>query len=365
MTKCSWRAKLILALLAFLSGAVSAVEPSKQEMAQAWNWHLLNFSLHRSNGKIPPVSFSYGGRPATQLLREWKRHVGPDTRVGDKIDRSLLFIDSVSGLEVELKLTAYRDFPAVEWVVYFRNKGTKPTPILENIQPLDFAADGDECEFVVHYAQGASNQPADFSPIEHLLKSGEPLNLTSVGGSSSHTRAVPFFNIQRRASPEKARNKGEPDGGILIGLGWTGQWSAVFGADSQSLRARAGMERTHLKLLPGESIRTPRMMLLFWQGKDRIRSHNLLRKFLLAHHTPRPGGQLPTVPIAAMPWWQFDYGNSATVENQIETASLYRKRRVPVDTYWLDAGWFEGGWPNGTGNWFPKKDAFPQGLRQS
>ena len=35
----------------------------------------------------------------------------------------------------------------------------------------------------------------------------------------------------------------------------------------------------------------------------------------------------------------------------------------PVDTYWLDAGWFEGGWPYGVGNWFAKREAFPRGLR--
>jgi alpha-galactosidase len=28
-----------------------------------------------------------------------------------------------------------------------------------------------------------------------------------------------------------------------------------------------------------------------------------------------------------------------------------------------DAGWFEGGWPKGAGNWTPRRDAYPQGMR--
>ena len=153
------------------------------------------------------------------------------------------------------------------------------------------------------------------------------------------------------------------NGGSIVGIGWTGQWAASFNSGSQSLQMRAGMERTHLRLLPGESIRSPRIMVLSWQGKDRIRGHNLLRSFILTHHTPRSKGKLPNVPVEAMPWGQFDYGNRATSENQIELLSLYRQKQMSVDTYWLDAGWFEGGWPNGAGNWFPKKQAFPNGLR--
>ena len=55
------------------------------------------------------------------------------------------------------------------------------------------------------------------------------------------------------------------------------------------------MERTHLKLYPGEEIRTPRILLLFWHG-DRTRGHNLWRRLILAHYTPRPNGQLLAAP---------------------------------------------------------------------
>ena len=55
------------------------------------------------------------------------------------------------------------------------------------------------------------------------------------------------------------------------------------------------MALTRLKLHPGEEIRTPRILTLFWQG-DRRRGNNLLRQFILAHHRPSVGGKPVAVP---------------------------------------------------------------------
>ncbi|MCL5098753.1 MAG: alpha-galactosidase, partial [Candidatus Omnitrophica bacterium] len=55
--------------------------------------------------------------------------------------------------------------------------------------------------------------------------------------------------------------------------------------------------------------------------------------------------------------------NGYTESNQIAFARLYKKSGLDFETFWVDAGWFEGGWPHGVGNWFPRKDAFPDGFR--
>jgi len=41
------------------------------------------------------------------------------------------------------------------------------------------------------------------------------------------------------------------------------------------------------------------------------------------------------------------------------------KNKIELEYYWLDAGWYEGvgNWAFDVGNWFPKKRAFPRGLR--
>lgn len=66
---------------------------------------------------------------------------------------------------------------------------------------------------------------------------------------------MPFVNV----------NLGQT--GELIGVGWTGNWEMNFRRLPESLQTTAGMQRTHLKLHPGEEIRTPRILLhggRFW-----------------------------------------------------------------------------------------------------
>ena len=37
---------------------------------------------------------------------------------------------------------------------------------------------------------------------------------------------------------------------------------------------------------PGETVRSPRIALVFWQGTDDLRGNNLYRQWFLAHHAP-------------------------------------------------------------------------------
>ena len=58
------------------------------------------------------------------------------------------------------------------------------------------------------------------------------------------------------------------------------------------MRVAAGQELTKFRLLPGEEVRTPLVVLQFWKG-DRIHSQNVWRRWMIAHNLPRPGGTLP------------------------------------------------------------------------
>jgi alpha-galactosidase len=229
----------------------------------------------------------------------------------------------------------------------------------------------------------------DFAPVDESMPPNAKIRLAPVGGRSSNTSAFPFFNIEapnfssklffrkekfhhkkiRGIKSSIKRNTEEflfsSCEGVMVGIGWSGQWAAELIRDAgASLRVRAGMELTHLKLYPGEEIRTPRILLLFWRGDDYLCGHNLLRRFILAHHTLQKDGKPVTTPIACSGSKIYDIANKATEQNQIALVKRYIELVGAVPEYlWLDAGWFEGGWPNGVGNWFPKKDAFPNGLK--
>ena len=93
------------------------------------------------------------------------------------------------------------------------------------------------------------------------------------------------------------------------------------------------MAKTHLKLHPGEEIRTPRMLALFWQGEP-VRGNNLLRRFLLAHHRPQPGGKPIVLPVLLGSW------GGAPAADHLKMIQRIIQRDLPIELYWIDAEWF-------------------------
>ncbi len=168
---------------------------------------------------------------------------------------------------------------------------------------------------------------------------------------------MPFFNLETGGQ------------GLIGAVGWTGNWAAQFdrGGDGR-LWLAAGMQRTHLKLLPGESIRTPRILLLFWRG-DRLESQNLLRRFLLAHHSPRAPVAAGRLPVFYGSWGELHE------KTQLQAIRWFVDNKIPIDVFWIDAGWYgdkpfqEGStdansqWWKYTGSWRPNKITYPRGLK--
>jgi alpha-galactosidase len=215
-----------------------------------------------------PFSFIYDGTPSQEKMTDWQ--VEHSEHVVDTQHRrtTLIYTDKETGLEIRCETTHFTDYPAVEWVLYFRNTGSQDTPIIENIQALDMvlsrAAAG---PFVVHHAVGSDAKITDFTPSDTKLGKGR--NLHIVSGHMSSIYALPFFNVEANSE------------GIIAAIGWSAKWKADFTQESDTtLHVQAGMDSTHLRLHPGEEIRTPRMLVLFWKG-DRIDAHNQWRRLLL------------------------------------------------------------------------------------
>jgi alpha-galactosidase len=292
-----------------------------------------------------PFSFVYDGKPSWSLLRSWQRKV-ENRRLADREECEASWLDSTTGLKVTAMATGFRDFPAVDWVLRFENTGTQDTPILEKVWVMDTAGSKPSAQDVVFdQINGDDCSEKSFLPIERVLKPGDPpITLAPVGGRPSNG-TFPFFNLQCG------------DAGCFMAIGWTGQWSATIGAT----HIQVGMELTHLRLHPGEAIRTPRIMLLRWCG-DRSDAHNTFRRLLLAHYLPKLDGRPIDLAITAQTFNRTGgRGFWATQNGQIAAARVARD--LGCDTHWFDAGWFEGNFPDGVGNWFPKPKEFPKGLR--
>jgi alpha-galactosidase len=204
---------------------------------------------------------------------------------------------------------------------------------------------------VLHHNVGSPCTPNDFQPLETALKPGGSKRIAAAGGRPSNSD-WPYFNVAW------------PGAGVIVAVGWPGQWAADFTADAAGgLRIRAGQERTHLVLHPGEEVRTPLMVIQFWEG-DWIAGQNVWRRWMLAHNLPRPGGQLPPVQMAACSSHQFGEMIHADSAGQKLFVDRYPEEKLPLDYWWMDAGWYlcDGQWPK-TGTWEVDTKRFPGGLR--
>ena len=208
-------------------------------------------------------SFLYDSGKSSELLPQWKHASKRQPPDAGQTQRTETWSDPKTGLEVRLEMVWFQDLPAVEWLLSFKNTGKEDTPILQQVWPLDYRVSDPSSRtqrgLVLRYAKGALCCLDDFAPVERPLEAGTEVHLQPGGGRSS-SEVLPFFSLDAG------------DGsGLIFGIGWTGEWSATFGRDKDNCSfARAGMATTRLKLRPGEEIRTPRMLALFWKG-DRMR----------------------------------------------------------------------------------------------
>ena len=350
--KLSLGAAAILSLL--LPQAAAAVSPAPDEMAAGRQWTAAHFTSGPEMKSAPPFfSFSYDGKPWAELLRTWdcKRD---DRKLDDRrTEATFTWTDPETDLEVRCRSIEYSDFPVVEWTVHFRNGGTNDTPLLENIQALNARWERpDGGEFVLHGIKGDYCTADSYEPYEITLGPKATHKFAPEGGRPTN-RSFPYYNLAM------------PGGGLIVVVGWPGQWAASFTRDAaKGIQVAAGQESTHLRLKPGEEIRTPLIVLLFWKGSDVVRAQNLWRRWMLAHNVPQPGGKAMP-PGLMMCTSDFYPGMKSNAADEIKYAKAYLDAGVKLDYWWIDAGWYpcRNDWTQ-TGTWQPDPQRYPKGIKE-
>ncbi len=300
-----------------------------------------------------PISFVYGSQAVAGLPASWNP-MSTARRLGaNLIETAYEATDSATGLTVRVEFLEYLDFPVVEWTAWFANIGEESTPILRDVLGLDACFAGSEP--VLHHYNGDFYSEAGYTPTETPLPEGVRLTLTPRGGRPCD-EAFPYFRLCFAGY------------GLTIAVGWPGQWSSCFAGLDEGVWVRAGQEQTHLRLLPGERIRTPRITLLSWTGGP-ARGLNLWRRWYLAHVLPRPHGQPLRPLLVAAGTEEGNEFTGATEENQLRFLDKYASLGYDFDIWWIDAGWYpcynqdhERQW-YWTGTWEPDPERFPHGLQ--
>ncbi len=319
----------VIAFVALIAiAAPAAITVSPDEMAQKNQWVQQNL-LTASN--LPPFSFIYHGVPSSTLLPSWVR-VAEDTVLDtNRTQHVLTWTNAGINLLVKCVAVEYNDYPEVEWTVYLSNPGAVITPVVENIQGLDtrFSRLANDPEFVLNGNKGDFTTADSYEPWRITLGANSAASFAPPGSgkSSDGPSGWPYWNLQI------------PGGGSIIAVGWPGQWAASFSRDAgNGLRLQAGQQLTHLALQPGETIRTPLIALMFWQGTNTVRAQNLWRHWYMAHTIPRINGQAP----AALAQIQVSGDDTSAVNSFLQAG-------IAVDLCWRDAGGSYSWYPSSTG----------------
>ncbi|MBN2272512.1 MAG: alpha-galactosidase [Sedimentisphaerales bacterium] len=299
----------------------------------------------------PPFSFRYAEQPFETIRAGWSV-AEEQKRLDDKrLQRVITFSHPQTPLLVRCDVIDYPRLSAREWLVWFENHGRADTGIIDEIRSLNFRLAGSvEDSFLLHFALGDHNSADSFAPQSKSLPPGEKTVFSPRAGRSSDPY-LPFFNVQGK------------EGGMVMAIGWSGQWQAEFERNADgSLGIRAGLQTAHLKLHPGEKIRSPRIVTLEWKGSDPLMGNNLLRQFMLSHVFPRRNGELVLPPICAS---VAEADPNGSYEGpHVRIMPFYG--RCGVEVFWSDMDpqqWYPKGFPVGTGTWEPDLAKYPRGLK--
>ncbi len=342
-TACSWSFTQ-----ASENPAVAVTLPADMLKSRQWTSRFLS-----SPGRLP-IAFKVNGKAVAGIPDDWK----PVTRKR-RIDANLIETifegtDSASGLALRVECLEYLDYPVVEWTARFTNVGKQPTPILSDILALESVFEGGSP--VLWHSNGDFYSGDGYTARETAMREGQPLRFAPQGGRPCD-RAFPYYRLMFQGC------------GLSLAIGWPGQWSASFQAATGGVRVRAGQEKTHLRLMAGETVRTPRITLVSWAGEER-RAANLWRRFYRDHLLPRPNGRPLGPRLVGHGTDDAEEFTAATEENQVRYIEKWTNHGIPIDVWWIDAGWYpcynakdqQRRWWE-TGTWVPDPARFPHGLK--
>ncbi len=301
-----------------------------------------------------PFSFVYGGHNSSEFLNSWEKQVKDEKIDATKRRRTLILSDPETGLEVRAVAIIYTNTAGVDWTLYFTNNGTRDSPVIEQVKAVDVSIKlgQNQSPPVLHRIKGGDGGVDDWMPFDETIGTGQKNEFAPTAGRSSLGN-TPWFNLQWDG------------GGVITAIGWTGQWKASVENNNGLGRIRAGMQHLHIKLLPGETIRSPRIMQLYWFGNDELRAYNLFRQTMLAHIVPRIDGKPIAPPIVHLStaFYEMDKGTDADVLSHLSAI-----KGLGFEYFWMDAYYGKDDFPK-VGNYvFPllrgfNQKRFPNGIK--
>ena len=279
-------------------------------------------------------------------------------------------------ITVTMEISEYKEFDAIEWVLYFENKSSVNSGVISDINdcdvllPLDMPAEpksgympkvGDACVITMNGMVDGFNywendkvsaQEYQFN-YEYLDKAYKKRKTFANMGGRSSEGMMPFFDTT-------AKNKG-----YITAIGWTGDWKAEFAKKDNGIQIKTGLKETRFYLKPGERIRTSSILIMQYNADED--KHNKFRKLIKNHFSHKSCTDAKRDGLMAYELW-----GGLTSDEMIKRINELKKYDINFEDIWIDAGWygnctkcddaFSGDWAAHTGEWEVNKRVHPDEL---
>ena len=260
----------------------------------------------------------------------------------------LNFVDDLTGVELVLSYTIFRDYPVIARNALIRNSGDEKV-MLEKAMSLSIDLPDRDYRWIQFSGAWAREK----YPVERELTEG----ITKIGSMRGHSSANhnPFVILKRKNTDEFS---GEAFSAALV---YSGNFISQAEGDAYgTLRFMTGInpEGFSWKLDPGEEFQTPEAILTWTENglNDLSRTiHRLYRKRL-----SRGVWKEKERPILLNNWeaTNMDFDEEAVLK------IAKRGKEAGVELFVLDDGWFgkRDDDFSGLGDWFVNTDKLPEGI---
>lgn len=282
-----------------------------------------------------------------------------------------------NGVTVTPSIKEYKEYAAVEWVLYFENKSDKNSGIFSNIFDCDtllplqmpeskkpgyMPKGGDACVITmngmvdhVYYLDNDKISASEYGfNYEYLDKvPNKTKRVSNISGRSSDGM-MPFFDITALGN------------GYIAAIGWTGDWKAEFTRCGEGIQIKTGLKETGFYLKPGEKIRTSSILIMRYNANED--KYNKFRNLIKSHFSHTSCTNASRDGLMAFELW----GGLTSKEMKKRITEL-KERDIKFEDIWIDAGWygnctkcdeaFSGDWAKHNGEWEVNKRVHPQELK--
>ncbi len=344
---CTLNAENIRALeykreIVFDTVSADEMKISDEEKQLCREWY--NDNIISSYGKY--FTFKVDGEEFNP--QEWEKVFAPSPEYGSVYQGGqtefIICKNEEKGLEVKVETTIFEENAICQWAVYIKNTGAGNSGVISDFYALDYGFETGDAE--LYYSMGSNTAASDFSLIRKNLTSFER-HFSGVDGKPTE-KYLPYFNIS-----------GE-NYGMLLGIGWTGQWDATISESRGVTNITARQENLAAYLLPNEEIRSPLVSVSFYNNDNPLKGFNLFRNWIMNCVYPENVTQNHyTVMEIAGPMSTRTSDEIIGILDSFDAAVFNE-----TDAFWMDAGWYSynEGWYDGVGNWTVDTSRYDNGI---